>query len=118
MGQAFLKTRGGDVKMAAGNGVRLSPVTSYSLERLQVAEQGGSMEDYDPRLDQYVMDTTADAQGRFEFKNVPPGDYFLSTVVTWEAPVGYRGALVRQGGPIVKRITVKNGEEQQIILTR
>lgn len=32
IGQAFLKTRGGDVKTAAGNEILLNPVTSYSLQ--------------------------------------------------------------------------------------
>jgi len=122
-GQAFLKTRGGDVKTAAGNPVSLDPVTSSSRQWYEVVIlQNKELEPADDATKAHILEykrlTTADADGRFEFKNVPPGDYFLSTQVIWEAPTGYQGSLVKQGGPIVKQITVNDGEEQQVILTR
>jgi hypothetical protein len=118
-GQAFLKTRGGDVKLGAGNRIVLNPVTSYSQQWYQtIYEQGKPIEEPDLRVQQYLRETTGDAEGRFEFKDVPPGDYFVITVVTWEAPVGYRGSLVSQGGYVIKRVTVRDGQEQQVILTR
>jgi hypothetical protein len=126
-GQAFLRTRGGDVKTAAGSEMRLNPVTSYSQQwysvnyeayLLRQGTAGPVLGPPDPRLAKYILLTTGDGEGRFEFKNVPPGDYYLVTEVWWEAPAGSGAYLVRQGGPIVKRITVKNGEEQNVILTR
>lgn len=117
-GQAFLKTRGGDVKMAAGNEIILNPVTSYSNQWYDAYLLNKSLTEPDPRYDQYVIKTIADADGKFEFINVPPGEYYLVAPVFWEAAVGYQGALVRQGGIIAKKIKVQDGKELKIILTR
>jgi len=118
-GQAFLKTRGGDVKTAAGNTVLLNPVTSYSNQWYEVGYlQGKPIKEPDPRIYQYVKKQVADGSGRFTFKNVPAGDYYVTVDVFWEAPVGYQGSLVRQGGTLSEKIAVKEGEEIEIILTR
>ena len=118
-GQAFMKTRGGDVKLAAGNEVLLNPVTSYSeqwFEETYLQNKDLSLPDL--RYRKHILSTIADAEGSFEFKNVPPGEYYLTTRVIWEAPVGYHGSLVPQGGLLAERITVKNGDELRFILTR
>ena len=118
-GQAFLKTRGGDVKTAAGNEVILNPVTSYSLEWYEKSYlPSRPMDNSDPRILDYIMKQVADGSGRFTFKNVAPGEYFVTTDVTWEAPTGYQGALQHQGGKVTKRISVKNGDELDVIVTR
>lgn len=116
-GRAFLKISGGDVKAAAGEKVILNPVTSYSNQWYKISYLGhNKLEPPDQRIDKYLMIKIADAQGRFTFKNVPPGEYYIITVVSWEAPVGYQGALVRQGARLCKIITVKNHEETKVIL--
>ena len=118
-GQAFLKTRGGDVKTAAGNEVVLNPVTSYSLEWYEKSYVPGMpMVSADSRIEAFIRKQIADGNGRFTFKNVPPGEYFVTTKVIWEAPTGYQGSLQRQGGWITKRVTVKSDEEIDVILTR
>jgi len=117
-GQAFLKTRGGDVKMAAGNEILLEPVTSYSKEWYEkYALTWGRISPPDERLWKYVRKQIADGSGRFSFKNVPAGEYFISTEVTWEAPAGYQSSLQRQGGIIIKRITIGT-EDVEVIVTR
>ena len=118
-GQAFLKTRGGDVKTAAGNEVILNPVTSYSMEWYEKSYiPGKRMVEPDQRLFNFVRKQVADGNGRFTFKNVPPGEYFVTTIITWEAPTGYQGSLRLQGGTVTKRITVINGDEIDIVVTR
>jgi hypothetical protein len=72
----------------------------------------------DSRIEAFVKKQIADANGRFVFKNVPPGEYFITTKVIWEAPTGYKGSLQPQGGTITKRVPVKNDEEIDVILTR
>ncbi len=118
-GQAFLKTRGGDVKVAAGEEVQLNPVTSYSN---QWFEEHYSKQNPialgDPRQQQYIRKKIADGSGRFEFKDVPAGEYYVVAIVTWEAPTGYQAALQKQGGLVVKRIKVSEREELEVILTR
>lgn len=118
-GQAFLKTRAGDVKTAAGNEVLLNPVTSYSNQWYEENYiKGRLLTEINPKMFQYVKKKIADAEGRFIFKDVPAGEYYLTTVVTWEAPVGYNGSLVRQGGHISEKISVKDKDELDIILTK
>jgi hypothetical protein len=118
-GQAFLKTRGGDIKVAAGNQVTLNPVTSYSNEWYEKTYiQGKRLVEPDPRLLNYVRKTIADGNGRFTFKNVPAGVYYVTTFVTWEAATGYKGALQDQGGVVTKHIVVNDGAEIEVIVTR
>ena len=115
-GQAFLKTRGGDVKTAAGNDVYLQPVTSYS--NWSYDHRFETVAPADPRIHKYLRKTVADASGRFTFKNVPDGHYYITTAVTWQAPTGYRFALETQGGVIWKAVSVKDGETADVIVTR
>lgn len=118
-GQAFLRTRGGDVKTAAGSEVILNPVTSYSMEWYEKSYlPGRAITPSDDRLWNYAKKQIADGSGRFTFKNVPPGEYFVTTVITWEAGTGYQGALQVQGGAVTKRIVVKAGEDNEVIVTR
>jgi hypothetical protein len=118
-GQAFLKTRGGEVKVAAGNEVILNPVTSYSKEWYEKSYLTGiPMTQPDSHLGNYVVKQVADGSGRFIFKNVPAGEYFVTTVITWEAATGYQGALQVQGGAVTKRIVVGNGDDLDVIITR
>jgi len=122
-GQGFMKTAGGDVKYAAGNKVALSPVTSYSDQwynefYLKVNHKRPNMtfDKTDPRYLEAILNTTADGEGRFTFKNVPAGDYYLGTEVFWQAPSEY--GLITQGGGITKKVTIKEGESHNFILTR
>jgi hypothetical protein len=119
-GQAFLKTRGGDVKTAAGNTIYLNPVTSYSTYAYEFGYLGTKrMTPPDARLHQYMRETIADGSGRFTFRNVPSGEYFVTANVTWEAPTGYQFSMQTQGGSIWKKIKVQNGDESvDVMVTR
>lgn len=120
-GQAFMKTRGGDVKTCAGEDVFLSPVTTYSsqffnLEVMGKREQFQSLDPEDPRVWNYIKKVKADASGRFTFYDVAPGEYFLYTLVRWEAPTGY--GLSLQGGFLGSRIVVQDGQRSENILSK
>ena len=118
-GQAFLKTRGGDVKPAAGEQVILNPVTSYSNQWYEENYlKHNFMSPVDPRLWKYIKKTTADGSGRFKFKNVAAGEYYVTTKVMWETATGYQGSLQLQGGWLTKKIHISNGQEIEIILTK
>lgn len=118
-GQAFMKTRGGDVKTAAGNPVVLNPVTSYSREWYSKAYMTMmNLDAPDSRQEAYLRRKTADASGRFTFENVPPGEYYVTTAVTWQAPTGYKFAMQEQGGMLVEKIVVRNGETVDLVMTR
>lgn len=119
-GQAFLRTVGGDVKTAAGREVILQPATSYA------ARWWGGSEEYlvwpeaqlDPRLDRYLRKQTADASGRFSFKNIPAGDYFVSAPVTWQRYVPSIDMMRTEGGVVYKRVTIGGSDPVEVILTR
>ncbi len=121
-GQAFMKTRGGDVKVAAGSKVMLSPVTSYSTQFIDIIVRrtnGYSVlepETADSRVFNYLKTQIGDAEGRFKFTNVAEGEYYLYTTVLWEVPSST--GLKRQGGWLWQKITVKNGAENNFILVK
>ena len=149
-GQAFLKTVDGTVKYAAGCTILLNPVTSYSnqwyneyhlsIQRrtnaarkdffagMAVASQHMdwnliewkkiSRPDY--RLENYVAKAIADGEGRFEFENVPAGEYYVATSITWGVPQvsGYSSYIHHTGRMLAKKISIKDGQELKIILTQ
>lgn len=56
--------------------------------------------------------TQCDSRGDFIFENVANGDFFVVTEVTWVA------ADRRQGGKLIKRVSVKDGETVSVIMSR
>ena len=118
-GKAFLKTRGDDVKTAAGQTVRLHRVGIYSEQWFELASNRKvHTAAYDYRLEDYVFMTIADDDGRFTFKDVPAGEYYLTTKVFWFTPVGDRGVLIPRGGHFRKQINVEIDKTLNVILTR
>ena len=118
-GQAFIKTKGGDLKFAGGKEVLLNPVTSYSLQWWETAYLNNKlMEDPDSKIYDYIKKQIADGSGKFEFNKVPAGEYIIATKVTWQTSPGDSGSMVRQGGHVAKRIVVKDGDEIDVVLTR
>lgn len=116
-GQAFLKTRGGDVKVGAGNQVELVPITPYIQERLDRATiKNEKLEPRDPGVLKFVRTTVADAGGNFEFKNVPAGKYAIYCEITWMVPGPYGGTTT--GGIAYSVVTLKDGESTKAIVTR
>jgi hypothetical protein len=116
-GQAFAKTRGGDVKYAAGNRVWLYPVTAMTTEWYETAlKRGIPMEEADGRMMQHHRMTIADGQGNFEFTGLPAGQYYVVTQVSWEIP-GRSYAMKLTGAGLFTKVRVGPGESQRIILT-
>ncbi|HFF2270526.1 TPA: hypothetical protein ACGBIC_006409, partial [Pseudomonas aeruginosa] len=60
--------------------------------------------------------TVADGNGNFTFTDIPPGDYFLSSTVTWQAPSKY--GLIPQGGVVAKVVSIADGVKLREMLTR
>lgn len=117
-GQAFLKTRGGDVKTGAGNAVYIMPVTSYSTFAYDQRSADAPLSQPDPRMNAFTRETAADASGRFSFKNVPNGNYYIKTSVTWEVPTGGKYSYMStQGGDLWKTVRVENDESVDVIIT-
>ena len=101
-GQGFETTRGGDVKTCAGRSVYALPTNAHQqgafadqavldLAMVDVLNtEGLDYEGFDapvitsmPQL----RTTSCDAQGNFEFDNMPAGAWTLATSVAWQVPV-------------------------------
>ena len=116
-GDAFLKTRGGEIRKAAGNTIYLTPATAYTAEWIAHVTKYAArrMTPADPRYFQYERTTTADGDGRFEFTDLPPGHYFVATKIVWDAPT--RGGLTETGGWVYAQVEVAKGDKKKIVVT-
>jgi hypothetical protein len=123
VGQAFLKTRGGEVRYGAGQTVVLIPATAYTrvtmpFANVDITDPGALVTiQWDPRYHAYRRSTIADAEGEFEFSGLAPCPYIVSTSVTWEAPTGH-GYLQQQGGRLAMEADVRSNETTKVVLTR
>lgn len=115
-----MKTRGGDVRYAAGSNVELIPSTPYSDEwatrKFFTHVRIGPM---DARVDKYIRKTVADATGSFEFDDLPAGWYWVTAWVVWQVgdPQWDSFGVNQQGGEMCQRIQIENGEKKKFVLT-
>ena len=109
VGQAFLRTRGGDVKTGAGRQVTLEPASEYALSWVghfpSVPRQ--------PVIGLYRRHAIADAEGRFRFDKLPAGKWLVSTEIKWLVP-----GAGETGGFVFGVVEVKEGETADLVLTR
>lgn len=112
-GQAFLKTQGGEVKVAAGNEVQLIPMCAGST--LWLAKQIKYLKavQLDTTVKGATRTTTADGDGRFRFTQIPPGDYYAVSSVWWRVPGKYQ----QEGSYIAKQVHASNGQTASIVVT-
>jgi len=98
-GQAFLTTKDGQVKPAAGRLVTVDPATSYARAWFrQYGTDPRRFEDPAPdsRFAAARRTTIADADGRFRFARLAPGNYLVRSTVEWrsEADDSVHGGVV------------------------
>lgn len=114
-GQGFMRRRDGIVVYGAGSAVALAPKVPYTEEafnKVQAAPFGVNFTNSDPRLKKYVRKTQANGEGRFTFNNVPNGSYYVCTRIEWMAGNN------SQGGELCETVTVSNGQNAEVLLTR
>lgn len=118
-GHAFRTKPSGVVVNAAGQLVRLVPATAFARERFRnlyanrkyVAHRDYPREDAtDPAYGDYTRTTKAEANGRFVFDKVAPGEYFITTQVIW----GDEDAFSREGGSVYDSVTVTGKETEPV----
>lgn len=113
-GQAFLRTRGGEVRYASGEPVILIPAVDCAVTWWQSTGLNWQGRVNFPTAGAFVSsikNATADAQGNFVFSSLAPGRYYVRTQVTW-----YVGNSM-QGGLVGAEVEVTDGGETQTILT-
>ena len=77
----------------------------------------------DERARPYFHETIADSDGRFEFTDLPAGEYYLGSPIFWEIPHQntFNPAdiyMVETGGIAYARVTVAPGERKKVVLTQ
>ena len=83
-GRAVARARGGGYIYAAGDSVYLFPATPYTDEWWQrTMVEGSYLTPPDERSLRYMRTTVADDEGKFLFRSLPPGDYYVVCIVTW-----------------------------------
>lgn len=84
-GQAFAKARGSEVIYGADDSVYLFPATRYTDEWWKrTLVEGEYLSPPDPRSLAFMRTVAADDQGRFRFRSLPPGEYYVVCIITWE----------------------------------
>ena len=120
-----MRTNGGEARTCAGYEVILVPESGYAKERLQYI-YGSTEKGYReiflfkdlkfspeiPAYQQSFIKTVCDAQGNFLFEKLAAGTYFITAPVTWTV------GRASQGGVLMQRVTVTDGESKRHILTR
>jgi len=119
VGQAFLKTVGGDVKVAAGDKVSLTPATALIKEMRDMRNHGiepaNFTQDVLAKISDTFKNTIADAQGNFEFTDLPSGEYLLEVNIEWGVAGQY--GVYNSGHLVCKYVTVTDGATAKVILT-
>jgi hypothetical protein len=117
-GNAFLRQRGGGVVTCAGSPVFLVPATAYARERIERIYGERTITTlsnpiFEPDPSEYratTKNTKCDAQGNFVFERVADGEFFVTTQVLWEI------AHTVQGGAVMQRVIVKDGQVVNIVI--
>ncbi|MDE2363673.1 MAG: hypothetical protein KGM42_13420 [Hyphomicrobiales bacterium] len=133
-GHAFWRDDHGATMNAAGELIRLVPVTAYSRERIDVLYKGHrsiAAKDIvqapaDGRFGDYTRTTRAESNGRFEFDDVAAGKYFVVGEMRYKERErsgrrsGVLGKLLKineeSGGAMYETVTVTGKEDKAIKL--
>lgn len=119
-GQAFLTTRGGDVKKGAGRIVTMDPATGYAAKWFRYTGSGIDKIALAPPVRLFAVTrrtTTADADGKFSFTGLPPGIYMIRSSVTWEIPSTNKYANM-QGGTVYEVVLLNDGDTRTVVLNK
>jgi hypothetical protein len=123
-GEVSATMQAGDISNGAESFVYLVPVTPYSTEWFEHAMiSSHSISGTDPRSLRAARSTVVGPNGRFQFSNLPAGDYYLSCTITRSIPP-FRILQFRLVSPSTERVdtyarvTVQPGEQAQVIVTR
>jgi hypothetical protein len=107
-GQAFSRTVGGEVRYAAGIPIFLMPLTSYVRECLEIIHSY-ARSDCGMNLGKYRRETVGDGEGRFKFKGLKPGSYYIEATITWGVPTEL--GVATTGGTVHRLVTIPDPPE-------
>jgi len=109
-GRIFLIDQFEEEQVGAENTITLEPVSSYSNQWYEVNYlRNKPLKKADPRYEKHVLRTTADSEGKFIFKNVAAGNYYLSGPVSWAATT-CSANIVKTEVMISKKISLQGND--------
>jgi opacity protein-like surface antigen len=129
-GVARVQMADGKTRSCAKQPVRLAPDSGYARERMQalygnteagyvdaqeaqrVREQAGL--NVDQAYEQSLKTAACNSKGRFVFKNLPDGTYYVMAPVVWRN----KHASQNDGGYFMQRVTIGGGETLRVTMTR
>jgi hypothetical protein len=128
LGQAYIERENGHLWTAAGHYPnKLIPVTPYTQERMIAIfknDEEGFLQfekekryiagsDDEEKLKKYIIKSSVDREGNFEFNNVPAGSYYVLSYVRHGM-----GQALLHGGDLMKKVTVAENEIKKIQLIK
>ncbi len=100
--------------------VQLWPAPQFIREVVSPKDGGYNVTNYTKEVARkilpYMHESIGDAQGNFEFTNLPPGDYLLEVNITWEVPGQYSPSTA--GGLVRKIVPLGDVQVYKVVLTR
>lgn len=124
VGEVTIKTRAGEVRSGADSTIFLIPATAYATEWFDhYVVNGEKIDGTDPRSLPSARATPVDRDGRFEFRNVPAGAYYLTCSVHYRRPefriiginIGYRTLVDVE---TYASVNVGPGQKVDVVVTR
>ena len=117
-GKILKPTRSGEKKPCSGCEITLNPATSYSeVFYIKTVQNGIPIEEPDLRVLKYIRKAVADDSGKFEYKNIAAGKYYIYSPIVYEVPKP-GGGYTKTNGFLYKSIYIRKDENVDIILTR
>lgn len=131
---ALLRQNGGGVVTCAGREMTLFPESAYANERMFAIYKSNTrgyygyqsfmgtvmntlnMPEPPPEYRATSTNKVCDPQGFATFSNLPAGNYYIVTEVAWSVPNGQYSSSV-QGGMLMQKVTLGEGEAVEIVLT-
>ena len=125
-GSALIRQRGGGVVNCAGYQVNLIPRGAYAEERMKIiygTAWNSAFRQYnfggqrpptpDPAYLSNSRNAVCDTLGKFVFRNVAAGSYFIITEIRWE--VG-EYSIIPEGGLLMSPITFAGTDETKTVV--
>ncbi len=117
-GQIILPKPNGEKEFCKGCEVTLNPATSYSEEfYVKTVQNGIPIEEPDLRALKYIRKTVTNDSGKFVFKRLGDGKYYLYAPVEIEIPRG-NGKTRKISTYVYQTIYLRPGEKLKVILTK
>lgn len=127
-GEAFLRQQGGGIVTCAGSEVILLPATAYATEMMNAlylsTEKGYNtffplrrkvynFVPNEPRYPELTKRTLCSSTGHFKFKDIKDGSYYIITTINWKVA---GNDYWYEGGDLMQKVSVKNGETAEITM--